>query len=90
MKKETLEEFLARGGKVNIISPQIIEQPAHLMKTSNPPEGYILSLDDGAHYFAENKKKIKKKEKISLKDVIDNFNLPKDIADRLRGGHDNK
>lgn len=85
MKKETLSEFLARGGKVQVVPPQVSDEPVHSMKTSTPPEGYILSLDDGAHYFAENKKKIKKKVKTSLKDVVDNFNLPKDIADRLRG-----
>jgi len=68
---------------------QKIETPAlaetlHTLKTSSSPEGRILSLDDGAHYFAENRKVIKQTKRTSLKDVVDNFGLPKEIVERLK------
>ena len=44
-----------------------------------------LSLDEGAHYFAENRKVNKSTKKISLKDIVNNYNLPKEIVDRLSG-----
>lgn len=59
----------------------------HQLKASNPPVGGVMSLDEGAHYFAENRKTNKVVNKTSLKDVVDNFNLPKEIADRLRGSN---
>jgi hypothetical protein len=85
MKKETVEEFLARGGIIQKIPAQVFTETPHLLKTSSPPIDGIMSLDDGAHYFAENRKTIKTTEKVLLKDVVDNFNLPKEVADRLRG-----
>jgi hypothetical protein len=62
-----------------------VEEKVYTVKTFSTPEGRILSLDDGAHYFAESRKVKKEVKKTLLRDVVDNFNLPKDIVDRLRG-----
>lgn len=86
MKKETVEEFLARGGKIQIIPPNQPEETVPIVKVHSTPENRILSLDDGEFYFAEGRKDRKAPRKqVLLPDVIDQFNLPKDVADRLRG-----
>lgn len=85
MKKETLEEFLARGGAVKVIEAQVPVEASIPMRVNSSAENHIMSLDEGAHYFAENRKTTKMEKKVSLKDIVDNYNLPKEIADRLRG-----
>ena len=86
MKKETIEGFLARGGVINRIPAQATPETNILIKTSASTADQIMSLDEGAHFFAENRKTSKvAKQQTHLKDVVDNFNLPKEIADRLRG-----
>lgn len=86
MRKETIEEFLKRGGVVNKIPAQAIPETAIPIKTSAASADQIMSLDEGAHFFAENRKTNKAaKQQILIKDVIDGFNLPKEIVDRLRG-----
>jgi len=67
------------------VLPQSCPEIPHQMKANNPPVGGVMSLDDGAHYFAENRKTNKVVNHQSLKDLVDNFDLPKDVADRLRG-----
>lgn len=89
MRSETLEEFLARGGKVEVLPRQEAPETAIQVPIANiMPEGRILSLDEGAHYFAENRKINKSMKKISLKDIVNNYNLPKEIVDRLSGAHE--
>ena len=85
MKKETIEEFLARGGVVQKIQSNISPETPHTLKVISTPENRILSLDDGEFYFAESRKSKKQVKKIALKDVVGNYNLPQDIVDRLRG-----
>lgn len=72
---------------INRIQAQVVAEVPHQLKASSPPVGEVMSLDEGAHYFAENRKTNKTVNKTSLKDVVDNFDLPKDIADRLRGSN---
>jgi hypothetical protein len=89
MRRETFEEFLARGGKVEVLPKQEVAEVAIQVPIVNTmPEGRILSLDEGAHYFAENRKVNKSIKKISLKDIVNNYNLPKEIVDRLSGKHE--
>jgi predicted protein tyrosine phosphatase len=85
MKKETMAEYLARGGIVQKVEPTILPEAIHTLKSSGTPENRILSLDDGAFYFAENRKQVKVVQKILLNDVVDNYDLPKEVVDRLRG-----
>jgi hypothetical protein len=87
MKKhrETVEEFLARGGVIQVIPPQTPPEVPIMVKATSTPDNNIMSLDEGAHYFAENRKGNKPAKKTLLKDVVDNYGLPKEIVDRLRG-----
>ncbi len=57
-RKETVEEYLARGGKITKIPYVPPEQKANKLKT-NTSGGLptLMSLDEGAHFFAEKKKK---------------------------------
>ncbi len=74
-----------RGGKIQTIPPQPREEIRHTVKTYSTPENRTLSLDDGEFYFAENKKNTETVRQVVLADVVDKFDLPKEIADRLRG-----
>lgn len=63
-KKETIEEFLQRGGKITKLPPQKppSEEAQTVFQTS--PSGGLMSLSDGGLFYAEKKKhKKRKKEK---------------------------
>jgi hypothetical protein len=85
MRKETVEEFLARGGLIQKIPSNISSEVSYTLKVAGTPENRILSLDDGEFYFSESRKSKKQTKKTVLKDIVGNFNLPQDIVDRLRG-----
>ena len=72
---------------INKIPAWDVPETPHQLKVSSPSVGGVMSLDDGAHYFAENRKATKVVNKTSLEDIVDNFNLPKDVVDRLRGSN---
>ena len=68
--KETIEEFLARGGEVEIVPQAEREEEKIVIKpqAGGPPQ--LMSLTDGQHFFAEKKKsKKKKKTGLNLKNV---------------------
>lgn len=89
MKKETIDEFLARGGVINKIPATPVEEPSQQsVRVNGTPENRILSLDDGEFYFAESRKNKKQPKKVLLTDVVDKFNLPPDIVARLRGNNE--
>lgn len=85
-KVETIEEFIARGGKPVILPPQEIEnnQQIRLLNVGLPT---LMSLDEGEHFFGETRKK-KKKEvtKEEFKDKIKNSGLPDSVIQSLLGG----
>lgn len=85
MRKETIDEFIARGGKIQRIEASPVTHQSIQVKISSTPENRILSLADGEFYFSESKKSNKVTKEVRLIDVIDQFNLPHDIAARLRG-----
>ena len=89
-KKETVEDFLARGGIIKVIPKQEVPETSNLLRIESTPENRIMSLDDGAHYFAENRKSNKTPKSVSLKDIVDNFNLPKEVVNRLRGVNESR
>lgn len=87
MKTETIEEFIARGGKVITLPPAERPEVKNQLKTMTTPEGRLLTLGEGEFYFSESKNRKPAKRTVRLADVVDKFNLPKDIADRLRGSN---
>lgn len=69
-KKETIKEFLARGGQIQKVPAKVPEDTDYTVKaqTSGPP--VLMSLSDGEHFFSEKKKsRVKKKAKINLSKV---------------------
>lgn len=68
-KVETLEEFLARGGVIKKF-PAVQPEPDNLVRpTTAPALAQLMSLDEGAHFFAEKKEKRERKKKDPLKGI---------------------
>lgn len=76
-KVETVEEFLARGGKITVIPPVPHETDNKVHPTTSAAAP-MMSLDEGAHFFSEVKKRQHEKKKDLLKEV-DVSKLPADI-----------
>lgn len=62
-KKETIEEFLARGGKITKCepAPPPEETPARIMPTPSA-SSTIMTLSEGALYYAESRAKHKERK----------------------------
>lgn len=82
-KVETMEEFLARGGKIQKIEYKTPEAKGDLVRSSAGGTGLptIMSLSDGAHFFGETRKKKPTKEDFDKK--VNKSNLPQDVIDSL-------
>ena len=80
--KESIEEFIARGGKVEQIPYSSPEEEAVLIKPSpaGPPAFY--SLDEAQHFFAEVKPRRRKPKQAKPVD-IDKSLLPKHLQSIL-------
>jgi len=78
MKKESVAEFLARGGKITKVPPA---EPTHkaesIRSTSNPGPVTIVSMDDADLYHGESRKN-KAKKKV-IKSTIDISALPEEL-----------
>lgn len=92
-KKETVEEFLARGGKITVI-PENEEKKTERLKDERPVkvntqfEYDRMSLGDGEFYFGETR--VKKKAPVEKVDdekfgqLADSSNLPSHIIESLK------
>jgi hypothetical protein len=60
-KRETIQEFLARGGKVTIVpAAKPEEEVPHTIKPVTTGLPKIMTLEDGGLFFGETRKKEKK------------------------------
>lgn len=67
MKKETIEEYLARGGEITRVPEHVPEEPKKEItcrSTSKTPHK-PMHITEGAVYWGENKKKKKKAKKFT-------------------------
>jgi len=68
--KETIEQYLARGGKVEkleAIKPDFKQKISYMTKQVS-----LMDLDEGAHFFSEFKpKKTKSKKKLDVSALPD-------------------
>lgn len=82
-KTETIEEFLARGGKIQKVPYQEPEQKEAPIRSTTGNTGLptIMSLPDGAHFFGETRKKKQTKEDFVNK--VNKSNLPQSVIDSL-------
>ena len=65
-KTETVEEFLARGGK-KVVVPAIVPSFKQRINHTGRQVVVIMDLDEGAHFFSEIKPDKKTKSKKSNK-----------------------
>lgn len=82
MKAETLDEFLARGGKIEkvpYIEPEQKLDPIRANTSGGLPT--MMTLPDGAHFFGESRKKKPTKEDFVNK--LNKANLPQSIVESL-------
>jgi hypothetical protein len=82
-KTETVAEFVARGGKIQVFPEAERSVTAPVVRPTTPAAtANLMSLDEGAHFFAEIKPKKKRKVKDLFKDIKVEF-LPEDIRKLL-------
>ena len=74
-KKETIEEFLARGGKITKCDPAPLPDQDSLPKASPAPvaTSTMMTLAEGALYYAESRAKPKERKK--KEDIIESINF---------------
>jgi hypothetical protein len=74
-KKETIEEFLARGGKITKCDPAPLPDEGSLPKASptSVATSTMMTLAEGALYYAESRAKPKERKK--KEDVIESINF---------------
>ena len=65
MKKETIEEYLARGGKITICPPQSSDEEENkiVRSTASNQAQQVLDLGEGEIMYGEKIKKTRKKPK---------------------------
>ena len=85
MKKETVAEFLARGGKITRVPTNAPSYKAEIIKSTNTGgPATIVSMDDADLYHGEPKKgKAKKKTPVS---TIDISALPEELRKKYIDG----
>jgi len=90
-KEETIDEFLARGGKITVIPPKSEEpEDGVIIKPNYAGPPTLFSLDEAQHFFGK-KKVVKKQVKKPDFSKIDKDKLPKALHYFLTGGKsDNK
>lgn len=76
---ETVEEFLARGGKINVI-PSAIEETKHqVLKKTNNGVATLLTMEEAELFYSESRKKNKSKKMSN----IDISSLPKELREKF-------
>jgi hypothetical protein len=84
-KKETVEEFVARGGvikKYDYISP---EEETFVIKETSHGLPHLMSLSEGELFFTKKATRAKKERtKEDMLNKLDKAKLPEDILNRLK------
>jgi hypothetical protein len=83
-KKETIEEYLARGGKITICPPQSSDPEENkLVKSTSKAPQEILDLGTGEIIYGEKIKKTRKKAKKTPSMAADQVDLLPDSLKHL-------
>jgi hypothetical protein len=83
MKKETLEEFIARGGVVKRIEAQHSDEQKEVVRSTTAKAVQLYELGDAAFYFPENKPPRKRKIKPLDLSGIDMSLIPAHLKAKL-------
>lgn len=87
MKKETVAEFLARGGIIKKIPTAAPSYKADNIKsTSNSGLATIVTMDEADLYHGETKKSKVKKKISSSKSIVDMSALPEELRKKYIDG----
>lgn len=68
-KTETVEEFLARGGKIEKLDPVEHEDNDVTVRSAAMTPPTLYHITEGRHLFAEKKKNKSRKKKLSIQEV---------------------
>jgi hypothetical protein len=88
-KAETVEEFLARGGKVTIIPPVIREDTTHTLPVKTTIDFDSLSLGESEYLFGETRQRKSKtpKKRVTSDDftaMVEASGLPASVVEALK------
>lgn len=84
IKHETVEEFLARGGKVQKLDPVEREDKDISVRRTTAGPANLMTLEEGALLFTEKIKRKKKEKKLDNKEVdYWSSQLPDDVKKKL-------
>jgi hypothetical protein len=88
-KAETIEEFLARGGKVNVIPPVVREDTKHTLPVNTKIDYDLMSLGEGEFMFGETRKRkvtkpIKRVNSDEFTQLVEASGLPQSIVEALK------
>ena len=88
-KRETVDDFLARGGTISIVPPKVVEEERHTVPVRFTINHDSLSLGDGEFMFGEVKTRKKKEVKMTSNEefnkLLDAYALPSNVRDNLKG-----
>ena len=88
-KAETVEEFLARGGKINVLPPVEREETKHTMPVNTKIDYDMLSLGEGEFLFGETRtrkptKPTKRVNNEEFTQLVEASGLPASIMEALK------
>ena len=87
-KTETIEEFLARGGKITIIPPVKPEEGKNIIPTRTTIGHDLMSLGEGEFLFGETRAKTAPmKKRVNDDDfnkLLENSSLPASVIESLK------
>ena len=85
MKTETLQEYLARGGKITRVESSQPEPQVETIKSTTSGLPTVMTLQDGALFFSEsNKKSVVVVSRKELADRLGKSKLPADVIASLK------
>ena len=87
---ETVEEYLARGGEITRVSPEMKPKESHTMRPSVVGPPTLYSLDEAQHFFGNKKVKAKPKEAEIDFSSIDRSKIPSSLHHILERKNGNK
>ena len=82
--KESIEQFLARGGKIEKVEAQETPETKNVMTCASSTHPHLASLANGQILFAEKMKKRKVDKDKKFAEKLDKSSLPQDLIDKLK------
>ncbi len=81
-KNESIQEFLARGGKITVVPPAAVAEEKRVVKPTTAGPVNIMSYEEADHYYGERKVRKKQPKKVDTSNInLDS--LPEDFRKKL-------